>query len=141
MSFSNPSTDEIRDLLRAARTIAVIGYSPDADRPSHSIAHSLARAGYRVIAVRPQLASAFDGPAYAQLCDIPNAAATVDIVDVFRAPQHVRAIVDECIALGMRTLWLQDGVVDEVSAQRAHAAGITVIMDRCIGRDYRMLVA
>lgn len=140
MHHVNPSPDAIAALLRRSRTVAVVGYSPDPQRPSHRIAHALVQFGYRVIAVRPQLSAALGGPAYPRLADIPAVGTTIDIVDVFRAPAHVPAIVDECLALGLKMLWLQDGVVHEGAAERARAGGMTVVMDRCIGRDYRALV-
>ena len=140
MRHVNPSLDAIATLLRQARTVAVVGYSPDPRRPSHRIAHALAGVGYRVIAVRPDLSEALGGAAYPRLTDIADVGATIDIVDVFRAPAYVPAIVDECLALGLKTLWLQDGVVHEGAAERGRSGGMTVVMDRCIGRDYRALV-
>jgi predicted CoA-binding protein len=76
--------------------------------------------------------------AYARLEDVPE---KIDLVDVFRAPEHVEPIVDSCLALGIKHLWLQDGVVNEAAARRARAAGIEVVMDRCVYRDYVRLVA
>jgi hypothetical protein len=136
--FRNPSSAEIRDLLQASKTIAVVGFSPRPERPSHGVARSMQRAGYRIIPVRPGIAAGLGEPAYAALRELPQ---IPDIVDVFRAPQYVAGIVDDCLALGAKALWLQEGVVDEVAAERARAAGMTVVMDRCIWKDYRSLVA
>lgn len=134
----NPSPDEIRELLRTVKTIAVVGYSPKDDRPSHRIAHALKGFGYRVIAVRPLLAEALGEKAYGRVRDLPE---VPDLVDVFRAPDAVDEIVDDCIAIGVKRLWLQEGVINEPAAERARAAGITVVMDRCVWRDYRALMS
>jgi predicted CoA-binding protein len=133
MPFVNPSPEAIQKLLASARTIAVVGFSPKPSRPSHQIAHGLQSVGYRVIPVRPALHEGLGEQAYPSLSAIPH---PVDIVDVFRAPRYVPAIVDECLALGLKVLWLQDGVVHRAAAERAVAGGMTVVMDRCILRDY-----
>jgi hypothetical protein len=131
--FYNPSEAEIKSLLEHVHTIAVVGLSPQAKRPSHMVASNLQSFGYRIIPVRPAVAEVLGEKAYASLRDVPE---KIDMVDVFRAPQHVDAIVDECIALGVKALWLQDGVVNEPAALRARAAGIAAVMDRCVYRDY-----
>lgn len=135
-AFTHPDTDAIRELLARARTIAVVGYSPNPLRPSHLIANAMRDRGYRVIAVRPGIDTALGERAYARLEDI---AVPIDIVDVFRSPEHVPAIVDACIARPPQCLWLQDGVIHPEGAARAQAHGIMVVMNRCIARDYRML--
>ena len=134
---SNPPPEEIRAALRSARTIAVVGFSPKMQRPSYRIARSLQEFGYRVIPVRPGLADGLGEKAYASLRDLP---AAPDIVDVFRRSDAVDAIVDDCIAIQAKYLWLQQGVINEAAAERARAAGITVVMDRCIWQDYRALL-
>jgi len=131
--FHNPSENEIKALLERVRTIAVVGLSPRADRPSYRVASNLQSFGYRIIPVRPAVEQVLGEKAYASLREVPE---KVDMVDVFRAPEHVDEIVDDCIALGIKTLWLQDGVVNEPAALKARAAGITVVMDRCAYRDY-----
>ncbi len=135
-AFANPEPEAIRRLLIAARTIAIVGFSPKPSRPSHRIARALQSVGYRVIPVRPALQEGLGVRAYPSLSAMPE---PVDIVDVFRAPGHVPAIVDECLALGLKALWLQDGVVHPAAAERAAAGGMTVVMDRCILRDYTLL--
>jgi predicted CoA-binding protein len=132
-AFQNPSDEEIRRLLTQVRTIAVVGLSPKASRPSFHVAQEMQRFGYRIIPVRPGVDSVLGEKAYASLTDI---AEIPDLVDVFRAPEHVDEIVDTCIRLGLPRLWLQDGVVNEAAAQRAQAAGIQVVMNRCVFRDY-----
>lgn len=135
--FENPTMDEIRALLKQVRTIAVVGLSPKRNRPSHAVAESLQCFGYRIIPVRPAVESVLGEKAYAELRDLPE---KPDLVDVFRAPEHVGPIVDECIALGIKAIWLQDGVINEAAALKAQQAGLTVIMDRCIYRDYMRLM-
>ena len=136
--FRNPPADETRQLLQAIKTIAVVGFSNRPHRPSHGVASAMQQAGYRIVPVRPGISEGLGERAYAHLADLPE---VPDLVDVFRAPQHVAGIVDECIALGVKAIWLQEGVVDEVAAERAQAAGISVVMDRCIWKDYRALLA
>lgn len=131
--FQNPSEDEIKSLLGRVRTIAVVGLSPRVNRPSYMVASNLQGFGYRIIPVRPAVERVLGEKAYASLRDVPE---KVDMADVFRAPEHVDGIVDDCIALGIQAVWLQDGVVNGPAARRAQAAGITVVMDRCAYRDY-----
>jgi uncharacterized protein len=136
--FENPDALAIERLLKSARTIAVVGLSPDPARPSFGVARALQRFGYRVVPVNPAHAEILGERAVASLDRVSEVLAPgerVDIVDVFRRPEHVGAIVDECIRLGMPALWLQDGVIDEAAARRAQAAGIFTVMDRCIYRD------
>jgi predicted CoA-binding protein len=136
MTFANPAPDEICRALRAIRTIAVVGLSPKEARPSHRVAAGMQAHGYRIVPVRPLVSEVLGEKAYARLEDIPF---PVDIVDVFRAPEHVPAIVESCIKLGVPRLWLQDGVIHEEAAARAQAAGVWVVMDRCIWRDFSHL--
>jgi predicted CoA-binding protein len=131
--FRNPDPEAICALLREVKTIAVVGLSPNPARPAFRIARALQGFGYRVIPVRPKVESVLGEKAYASLAEVPE---KIDLVDVFRAPEHVGPIVDECLRLGLKRLWLQDGVVDEAAAGKAVAGGMTVVMDRCIWRDY-----
>jgi predicted CoA-binding protein len=136
--FANPSTEQIAQLLRSARTIAVVGLSADPTRPSHGVARALQRFGYRIIPVTPTADMILDEqsvPDLAHLSDVLGPDERVDIVDVFRRPEHVAAIVDECIRLRLPALWLQDGVIDETAAERARSGGIFTVMDRCLFRD------
>lgn len=136
--FVNPDRDEIDALLRRARTIAVVGLSGNPARTSHGVAAAMQRFGYRVIPVNPALDTTLGEQAVPDLAHLAAAlreGEQVDIVNVFRGPEHVAAIVDECIALSLPALWLQEGVIDEAAALRARAAGITVVMDRCIYKD------
>ncbi|HEY5810220.1 MAG TPA: CoA-binding protein [Povalibacter sp.] len=135
MTFANPQPAEIDRLLREARTIAVVGLSDNPQRPSYEVAASLLEYGYRIIPVNPALA-VWEGiraiPDLDHLSDVLGPGEQVDILDVFRQPQHVAGIVDDCIRLQLPAVWLQLGVIDEAAAQRTRDAGITVIMDKCI---------
>jgi len=132
MRFTNPDPDQIDRLLHEIHSIAILGLSPNPARPSFRVAQGLQRHGYRIIPVRPMIAEVLGEKAYPDLESLPE---MPDIVDVFRAAEHVPAIVESCIKLGIRNLWLQDGVVHQAAAQRAREAGITVVMDRCLWRD------
>lgn len=131
--FENPPRDEICRRLREIRTVAVVGLSPKPNRPSYCVAQALQGYGYRIVPVRPAMDEVLGERAYAELQTVPG---PIDLVDVFRAPEYVDGIVDTCIALNVPALWLQEGVVNEAAALRARAAGIWVVMDRCIYKDY-----
>lgn len=138
MSFRNPPTAVIRELLRRSRNIAVIGLSDDPTRPSYEVSCSMRDYGYRVLPVNPKLTEWEAVPAYPTL----EAAAAalgpderIDIVNVFRRPAQVGEVVEQCLQLGLPALWLQLGVINEAAAQRAADAGMTVVMDRCIYVD------
>ena len=135
--MSETGPEEIRDILRSARTIAVVGLSDDPSRPSHGVAAYLQAQGYRIIPVNPGVREVLGEKAHARLEDVPE---KIDVVDVFRRPEHVPAIVDAAIAIGAKVVWLQDGVVHEAAAAKARAAGLRVVMDRCMLRDHRRLL-
>ena len=137
-AFQNPDAHGIRQLLAQLGSIAVVGLSPKPNRPSYQVAKALQGFGYRIIPVRPAVDEVLGEQAYPDLYALPS---RPDLVDVFRAPEHVGEIVDACIALGIPALWLQDGVINEAEALRAQQAGITVVMDRCIFRDYRQYLS
>ncbi|MBM4213543.1 MAG: hypothetical protein FJ179_07480 [Gammaproteobacteria bacterium] len=137
--FANPPLPDIFALLRRVRTIAMVGLSADRARPSHGVARSLQRYGYRVIPVTPSAKEILGErcvPSLDQLGDVLSPDERIDIVNVFRRPEHVAAIVDDCIRLRMPALWLQDGVIDEQAARRARNAGLFTVMDRCVFRDH-----
>lgn len=135
--LANPSLAEIRALLRRIKSIAVVGLSDSPGRASHGVAKALQGFGYRIIPVNPTVSEVLGEKAHPSLRDLLE---PVDLVDVFRSPHHIAGIVEECIAMRLPALWLQDGVVDEVAALRARAAGLTVVMDRCLYRDYIQLM-
>lgn len=124
-------------MLQNAKTIAIVGISPRPDRPSHRIARRLLDLGYTVIPVRPAVTEVLGLKAYPRLADVPE---KVDLVDVFRNSSDAGGIVDECIALGLPAVWLQEGVIDEAAARRAQDAGMSVVMDRCISVEHRKLL-
>jgi uncharacterized protein len=121
--------DHLRDILTSVKTIAVVGWSPKSDRPSHSVAAFLKRRGYRVIPVNPGQAGqvALGEEVRATLAD----AGPVDLVDIFRRSEEAGAVVDEAIAAGAKVVWMQLGVIDEAAAAQARAAGLKVVMNRC----------
>ena len=139
--FTNPAPQAIADLLRSVRTVAVVGLSPIESRPSHRVARGMQRFGWRIVPVRPAVDQVLGERAYASLADIPDdLRREIDLVDFFIAADRVGEFVDQAIALGLPAVWLQDGVIDEAAALRAQAAGLTVVMDRCVWRDYSTMV-
>ena len=133
---ANPSDDQLRAILTSAKTIAMVGASSHADKPSHRIFKQLLEAGYHVIAVNPKETEVLGEKAVASLADIHE---PVDIVDVFRRSEDTPPIADEAAKLGAKTLWLQLGVTNDDTAKRAEAHGLVVIMDKCIGATHRAL--
>ena len=133
MNFDNPGDAALRDLLQSVRTIAVVGLSPQPARPSFRVAQAMQRYGFRIVPVRPLVDEVLGEKAYASLADIPF---QVDLVDVFRAAEHVPAIVEQCLALHLPAIWIQEGIVAEAAARQAQAGGMTVVMDRCLLKDY-----
>ncbi len=127
---------KIPELLRSSRVIAVVGLSSDEMRPSNGVAAYMKRAGYRIIPVNPNETEALGERAYARLEDVPE---KIDIVDVFRRSEFVRGVVESAIKVGAKAVWMQEGVVDESAAALARAAGLDVVMDRCILKDHRSL--
>lgn len=128
---------EIREILAHARRIAVIGLSSKSERPSYGVAAAMQAEGYQMVPVNPNERQVLGENAFP---DLRHVTGMVDMVDVFRAPEHVPEIVDACIERGVRVLWLQEGVVHESAAQKATDAGIDVVMDRCMLKEYRRLL-
>ncbi|MGH9580973.1 MAG: CoA-binding protein [Terriglobales bacterium] len=126
--------DEIYDLLKQAKVIAVVGLSSSPLRPSYGVAAFLQTVGYRVIPVNPNIRGALGEKAYASLAEVPE---RIDIVDIFRRPEFVPEVVDQAIALKVPAIWMQEDVVHEAAAAKARKAGIFVIMDRCILKEHR----
>ena len=129
--------NRIAGILSAARTIAVVGLSGKRFRPSYGVAEYLKRAGYRIIPVNPNEKEVLGEKCYPDLDSVPE---PVDIVDIFRRSEYVPAIVDAAIRRGAKLVWMQESVVHEAAAQRAEAAGIAVVMDRCILKEHRRLL-
>lgn len=129
--------EAIRSLLQQARTIAVVGISARHDRPSHEVAHYLQRAGYTIIPVNPAYEEVLGQKCYPSLHEVPG---KIDLVDVFRKPAEVMAVVDEAIAVGAGSVWLQLGVIAPDAADKAAAAGLKVVSDRCTKIEHRRLI-
>ena len=128
----SPEDASITELLASAKTIAVVGLSAKPHRASFGVTETLQYSGYRIFPVNPNEAEVLGEKCYARLEDIPE---KIDIVDIFRRPEFVPEIVDAAIRIGARAIWMQEGVEDEESAQRARAAGLFVIMDNCIAKE------
>jgi uncharacterized protein len=136
--FKNPPQERITELLQQARIIAVVGLSADPSRPSHGVARALQSFGYRIIPVTPTVDSVLGERAVQDLDhlhEVLPAGRKVDIVDVFRRPEHVAGIVEDCIRLKLPAVWFQDGVIDFDAAEKAQRAGLFTVMDRCLYRD------
>jgi hypothetical protein len=134
VALSNATPDEIRELLTRTRVIAVVGLSDKPDRPSYRVAAYMQQAGYRIVPVNPQVVGTILGETvYATLSDIPE---PLDMVDIFRRPDAVPEIVKEAIALGAKSVWMQEGIVNNAAADDARAAGLSVVMDRCLLKEH-----
>lgn len=136
-----PQDAEMAAVLRRTRTIAVVGLSDNPARPSHDVARYLKDAGYEIVPVNPKLTELWGKKSYPDLASVARDGIQIDLVDVFRDPAHVPAVVEEAIAVKAKALWLQEGVVHEEAARRAAAAGLTVVMDRCAKKEHARLVA
>jgi predicted CoA-binding protein len=126
----------IPELLQTCRTIAVVGLSHKRFRPSYGVAEYMQHNGYRIIPVNPLETTVLGEKSYPSLEAIPE---RIDIVDIFRRAEFVPEIVEAAIRIGAQVVWMQEGVVHEAAAQRARAAGLTVVMDRCILKEHRRL--
>ena len=127
--------DQILELLKKAKTIAVVGLSDDPFKPSYGVSEYLQEKGYRIVPVNPAVSEVLGERAYPTLTEAAKAE-KIDLVDVFRRPDAVPAIVDEVLALGLPALWLQETVVHEEAARKAREAGVFVVMDRCILKEH-----
>jgi predicted CoA-binding protein len=130
--FDNPGKSEIDAFVRRIRAVAILGLSETEGKPSYNVARSLQKFGLRIVPVNPAASRILGERAWPDLESALQGAGPVDVVDVFRRPEHVAAIVDDCIRLKVPALWLQEGVVDAAAAERARAAGIFTVMDRCL---------
>jgi|ERR1022692_41133 predicted CoA-binding protein len=127
-------TDSISELLRRAKTIAVVGLSPDPMRASHGVSAYMQGQGYRIIPVNPNIESCLGEKAYASLPEVPD---RIDIVNIFRRPEFVEEVVDQAIQLKIPAIWMQEDVIHEKAAEKARRAGIFVVMDSCILQEHR----
>ena len=128
--------NQMAEMLEKARTIAVVGLSGKRYRPSYGVAEYMQRAGYRIIPVNPNETEVLGEKAYSSLDDVRE---QVDIVDIFRRPEFVPEVVEAAIRTGARAVWMQEGVIHEAAAARARAAGLEVVMDRCILKEHRAM--
>lgn len=127
-------SERITELLKTARTIAVVGLTNTPMRPSYGVSHYMQARGYRIIPVNPNIKDWEGQKAYASLLDVPE---KIDIVNVFRRSDAVPEVVEQAIQLKVPVIWMQEGVVHEAAAEKARQAGIFVVMDRCILKEHR----
>ena len=136
MPHSNPSDQNLRELLTNATTIAIVGASSNPDKASYGIMQKLLGAGYNVVPVNPKETEILGQRSYPSLIDVPE---PIDIVDVFRRAEDTPGIADDAVTIGAKALWLQTGIASEDAAARAKAGGLLVIMDTCIGATHSLL--
>lgn len=132
------SPDDLKRILLQAKTIAVVGLSPNPERPSHGIAQYLQEQGYRIVPVNPTVAEVLGEKSYPNLEALPE---PVEVVQIFRKPEDVPSIVEEAILIGAKVIWMQVGILHEAAAERACEAGLQVVMDRCMRATHRELRA
>jgi predicted CoA-binding protein len=128
---------EIKHILETSKTIAIVGLSDKPERDSYRVAEYLQAQGFRIIPVNPIVTSVLGERSYASVTDIPD---QVDVVDIFRKPEAVGPVVDEAIAAGARIVWMQLSVVNHAAAESARAAGLEVVMDRCMKVEHQRLL-
>ena len=128
------SADPIFDILTKYKTIAVVGLSSNPARPSHGVTEYMQSSGYHIIPVNPNETDVLGEPSYASLDEVPQ---KIEIVDIFRRPEEVPPVVDAAIRVGAKVVWMQLGIVNEAAAEKARAAGITVVMDACIFVEHK----
>jgi predicted CoA-binding protein len=133
MPRDNATPQEIRDILNSTKVIAVVGLSDKPDRASYGVASYLKSAGYRIIPINPALKEVLGEKAYASLREVPE---KIDLVDIFRRPDAVPQIVDDAIAIGAKAVWMQEGVVHNEAAEKARAAGLKVVMNKCVLKEH-----
>ncbi|MFQ6121600.1 MAG: CoA-binding protein [Dehalococcoidales bacterium] len=123
-------------ILNEYRKVAVVGASPNPERPSHRVASYLAEHGYQIIPVNPNAQQILGKTSYPNLSSIPE---TVEVVDIFRRSEEVMPIVEEAIKIGAKVVWMQEGIINEEAATRARDAGLIVVMDRCMLKEHQRL--
>lgn len=131
--MNNPT--EIKRLLECSRSIAVVGLSANPGRPSHAVSRYMQTQGYRIVPVNPNHQAVLGEICYPSLLDIPPST-PIDLVNVFRRPDAVPLVVDQTMQLGVRAIWMQEGVIDVKAARQAERAGLTVVMDRCLLKEH-----
>ncbi len=128
--------DELRELYQTIKTIATVGYSTEPSKPAYYVPEYLSLIGYHVIPVNPAIQEGLGHKAFPDLLSIPE---PVDVVQIFRRPDQVPPIVDQAIAIGAKVVWMQRGAANPQAAQVAQAAGLTVVMDKCMMIEHKRL--
>jgi hypothetical protein len=136
LPLKNATSEEVREILTRFRIIAIVGLSDKPDRDSYQVAAYLQRAGYRIIPINPNVAEVLGEPSYPSLRAVPF---PVEVVDIFRKPDAVPDIVADAIAIGAKAVWMQDGIAHNAAADQARAAGLLVVMSKCLLREHRRL--
>ena len=129
---------EIKEVLRSSKTVAVIGISPKEDRPSYGVASYLKSKGYRIIPVRPDGDKILGEKVYHSLTEIPREI-EIDVVDIFRKSEDVPPVVEEAIHRGAKVIWMQEGIINQEACTKAEKAGLKVVMDRCTKKEHQRL--
>jgi predicted CoA-binding protein len=130
---------EIKEVLRSSKTVAVIGISPKEDRPSYGVASYLKSKGYRIIPVRPDGDKILGEKVYHSLTEIPREI-EIDVVDIFRKSEDVPPVVEEAIHRGAKVVWMQEGIINQEACTKAEKAGLKVVMDRCTKKEHQRLI-
>jgi len=131
--------EELKQILKSSKTVAVVGISPKEDRPSYGVAAYLQSNGYRIIPVRPDGDTILGEKIYRTLMEIPKEI-EIDVVDIFRKSEEVPPIVEEAIRRGAKIVWMQEGVIHQKAGEEAERAGLKVVMDRCIKKEHQRLL-
>jgi predicted CoA-binding protein len=129
--------ENLADILKSYKKIAVVGISSNPGRPSHYVSQFMKDKGYKIFPVNPGLDEVLDEKCYSSLSEISD---KIDVVNIFRRAEYVYEIVDEAIKVGAKVIWMQQGIINEQAAQKAIDAGLQVVMDRCIKTEYRILM-
>jgi predicted CoA-binding protein len=132
--FQNPGIEQCCAMLKRVKNIAVVGLSPNSERPSYGVSAAMQGFGFRVIPVHPTATEILGEKVYSSLASVPD---EIDLVNVFRSAEFIDGVVDQCLEIGLKRIWIQEGIVNESAARRALEGGMMVVMDRCIYRDYR----
>ena len=138
LPLQNATSAEIRDILSAAKVVAVVGLSNKPERDSYGVAAYLQAHGYRIVPINPNINQVLGERAYPSLEEVPG---PVDVVDIFRKPEFVPPLVDQAIAMGAKVIWMQEGIAHNASADKARAAGLRVVMNKCILKEHRKLAS
>jgi uncharacterized protein len=134
-----PPDAELQALIKGTKTIAVVGISDDPSRPSNDVSQYMMRAGYQIVPVNPKLTELWGLKAYASLTEAAADGVDIDMVDVFRRAETVVPVAEEAVKVGAKSIWFQEGVVNEEAATLAKDAGLIVVMDRCVKKEHRRL--